>query len=102
MPTATGLDEETVGTLVRQLQPELMYCYTQFGLRVHPNLSGSLIARLVLSADGTVEHTAFARRAWSGTGGDEVEACARSHILAWHFPPAAAGSVHDITLNFSR
>jgi hypothetical protein len=97
-----GVDEVTVGNLVRQWQPELMYCYTEYGLRTHPTLSGSMIVRVVLLPNGSVEHTAFARRVWSGEGGEDVEACIRLRIAEWHFPPAAAGSAHDITLNFSR
>ncbi len=101
-PPSVGLDDETVGNLVRQWQPELIYCYTEFGLRQHPTLTGHLVVRIALSPDGSVGHSVIVRREWSGDGAAGAEACIQSRAAAWRFPPAAAGSVHEFALVFSH
>jgi outer membrane biosynthesis protein TonB len=79
-----------------------MYCFTEFGLRDHPDLSGTVVVRVNLAPDGRVRRVAVARHTWTGTGATTVEACIRSRVATWYFPPAAAGSVHDFTLDFAR
>jgi hypothetical protein len=96
----SGVDDETVQNLVKQWRPELMYCYTQFGLREHPALVGEVIVRAALSPNGAVGHSLIESHTWNGAGGTDVEGCIRTRVAAWHFPPAATGSVHEFTLEF--
>jgi hypothetical protein len=100
-PAAVGVNDPTVRNLVHLWQPELMYCYTQFGVREHPTLSGGLVVRIALSPNGGVGHTVISGRTWNGGSGTEVEACIRSRIASWRFPPAAAGSMHEFPLDFA-
>jgi len=98
----TGVDDVTVRNLVHQWQPELEYCYTEYGLRSHPELVGAVVVRVTLIPDGSVSHAAVARHSWSGGGATDVENCIRARVSAWHFPPASTSSVHEIPLNFGR
>jgi hypothetical protein len=96
-----GVDDATVQNLVGQWRPDLMYCYTQYGLREHTSLTGALVVRLALSPNGSVGHSVIGSRKWSGEGGSDVETCIRSRIAGWHFPPAGAGSIHSFNLQFA-
>lgn len=98
---AHGVDDATVQNLVGQWRPDLMYCYTQYGLREHTALTGALVVRLALSPSGNVGHSVIGSRRWSGDGGPDVESCIRSRIAAWRFPPARAGSIHTFSLEFA-
>jgi hypothetical protein len=98
---SNGVDDATVQNLVGQWRPELMYCYTQFGLREHASLAGALVVRVALSPSGSVGHSVIGSRNWNGDGGAEVESCIRSRVGSWHFPPANAGSIHAFTLDFA-
>jgi hypothetical protein len=100
-PAAAGVSDATVNNLVRQWQPELMYCYTEFGVRTHPDLIGPVAVRVVLSADGAVGHAAIEHHIWSGEGAAAVESCIRSRVAAWRFPPAAVGSAHVFKVEFA-
>jgi hypothetical protein len=97
-----GVDDATVANLVRQWRPDLMYCFTEFGLRDHPELLGTVVVRVNLAPDGRVRRVAITRHSWTGSGATTVEACIRSRVATWYFPPAAVGSVHDFTLDFGR
>ena len=98
---AHGVDDATVQNLVGQWRPDLMYCYTQFGLREHTTLTGALVVRLALSPSGNVGRSVIGSRKWSGEGGPDVESCIRSRIAGWRFPPARAGSIHTFSLEFA-
>jgi hypothetical protein len=102
-PAPAGLDDATVTTLVRQWEPDLTYCYTEFGIQHHPDLTGSLGVRITIASDGTVSAHDIVTRLWSEPSGfAPVESCVAQRIAAWRFPPAAASSVHDFTLNFTQ
>jgi hypothetical protein len=101
-PTPGGVDDVTVRNLVQQWQPELLYCYTEYGLRSHPELSGTAVVRVGLSQDGLVGYVGIVRHSWSGQGSADVENCIRTKVSAWRFPPAAAASAHEFPLSFSR
>jgi hypothetical protein len=100
--TPGGVDDATVRNLVQQWQPELLYCYTEYGLRSHPDLSGTAVVRVGLSQDGLVGYVGIVRHSWSGDGSADVENCIRTKVSAWRFPPAAAASAHEFPLSFSR
>jgi hypothetical protein len=101
-PTPGGVDDVTVRNLVQQWQPELLYCYTEYGLRSHPDLSGTAVVRVGLAQDGTVGYVGIVRHSWSGEGSADVENCIRTKVSAWRFPPAALASAHEFPLSFSR
>jgi hypothetical protein len=101
-PGPAGVDDVTVQNLVHQWQPELLYCYTEYGLRSHPGLTGTATVRVALAQDGSVGYAGIVQHSWSGEGWADVENCIRTKVNAWRFPPAAAASVHEFPLNFSR
>jgi hypothetical protein len=39
-----------------------MYCYTEYGVRSHPDLVGTVVVRMTVSSDGSVGHAAIVRR----------------------------------------
>jgi hypothetical protein len=100
--TPAGVDDATVRNLVKQWQPELLYCYTEYGLRAHPDLSGTAVVRVALAQDGVVGYVGIVRHSWSGEGSADVENCIRTKVATWRFPPAAAASAHEFPLSFSR
>ena len=89
-PEANGVADATVQNLIAQWRPDLMYCYTQYGLREHTALAGNVVVRFALSPNGAVGHSVIDSRSWNGVGGTDVESCIRSRVAAWHFPPASA------------
>jgi len=97
-----GVDDATVQNLVQQWRPELMYCYTQFGLREHAALTGTLMVRVALTPNGAVQQAVIASRQWNGEGGADVETCIQSRVSAWRFPPAAVGSSHEFSIDFGN
>src|SRR5579863_1103569 len=101
-PAPAGVDDVAVQNLVHQWQPELLYCYTEYGLRSHPGLTGTATVRVALAQDGSVGYAGIVQHSWSGEGWADVENCIRTKVNAWRFPPAAASSVHEFPLNFSR
>lgn len=101
-PGPAGVDDVAVQNLVHQWQPELLYCYTEYGLRSHPGLTGTATVRVALAQDGSVGYAGIVQHSWSGDGWADVENCIRSKVNTWRFPPAAAPSVHEFPLNFSR
>ena len=100
-PNAGGVNDVTVQNLVAQWRPDLMYCYTQYGLREHTALAGTVVVRFALSPNGEVGHSVIDSRSWNGAGGTDVETCIRTRVAAWHFPPASAGSMHEFSLEFA-
>lgn len=96
-----GVDDAAVQNLVGQWRPELMYCYTQYGLREHAELAGNVVVRVALSPSGSVGHSVIGSHTWNGDGGGEVESCIRARVAAWHFPPASVGSIHTFSLEFA-
>jgi hypothetical protein len=101
-PGPAGVDDVTVQNLVHQWQPELLYCYTEYGLRSHPGLAGTATVRVALAQDGSVGYAGVVQHAWTGEGWADVENCIRTKVNTWRFPPAAVSSVHEFPLKFSR
>ena len=98
---ATKLAQSTVANLVKQWQSQLDLCYTEYGLKVNPALTGSIAVRLAIRPSGEVGAAKFTRHNWSGSGGTEAESCMRARVTAWLFPPASTPSAHEFTVAFA-
>ncbi|HZS59046.1 MAG TPA: AgmX/PglI C-terminal domain-containing protein [Gemmatimonadaceae bacterium] len=98
---ATKLSATTVANLVKQWQSQLDLCYSEFGLKVNPSLTGSIAVRLAIRPTGDVGAATLVRHKWSGAGGNEAESCMRARVMAWMFPPTSAPSTHDFTVAFA-
>ncbi len=98
---AARLSPSTVANLVKQWQSQLDLCYTEYGLKVNPALTGSIAVRLAIRSSGEVAAATFTRHNWSGAGGTEAESCMRARAMAWMFPPASTPSAHEFTVAFA-
>jgi hypothetical protein len=98
---ATKLAPSTVANLVKQWQSQLDLCYSEFGLKVNPALTGSIAVRLAIRSTGDVGAATFVHHRWSGAGGTEAESCMRARVMAWMFPPASTPSAHEFTVAFA-
>jgi hypothetical protein len=98
---ATKLAQSTVANLIKQWQSQLDLCYTEYGLKVNPALTGSIAVHLAIRASGDVAAAKFTRHNWSGAGGTEAESCMRARVMAWMFPPASMPSAHEFTVAFA-
>ncbi|HZW75252.1 MAG TPA: AgmX/PglI C-terminal domain-containing protein, partial [Caldimonas sp.] len=98
---ATKLAASTVANLVKQWQSQLDLCYTEYGLKLNPALTGAITVRLTIRPSGEVGSATFARHKWSGAGGAEAESCMRGRVMAWMFPPASTPSAHEFTVAFA-
>lgn len=97
------LASSTVGNLVRQWEPQLQMCYTDVGLKTNPALSGSMMVRVAIRSTGDVSAVEVAQHTWSAPAGvPQVEACVRSRVKGWLFPPATVGSTHDFKVIFTH
>jgi hypothetical protein len=98
---ATKLSGSTVANLVKQWESQLDLCYSEYGLKVNPALTGSIAVRLAIRSSGEVAAATFTRHKWSGAGGTEAESCMRARAMAWMFPPASIPSAHEFTVAFA-
>jgi hypothetical protein len=97
------LESSTVGNLVRQWEPQLQMCYTDYGLKANPALSGSMVVRVAILNSGDVSTVEIPQHSWSATAGSAaVEACVRGRVKGWAFPPAASASTHDFKVLFTQ
>lgn len=97
-----GRDVGELGVFVRSREPQLRFCYTEFGLKANPNLRGSVTVNIVVSGSGAVSGANVAGRTWSGAGASEAESCIRQKIRSWRFPGTASGEgTYAFKFNFS-
>jgi hypothetical protein len=106
-PTApTGTDrvsESVIGNLVRQWEPQLQLCYTDYGIRANHDLAGTVTVHIAITGTGEVGAVDIPQHHWSSQAGvAPVESCIRSRVKTWLFPPASLGSTHDFRLIFTQ
>jgi hypothetical protein len=98
-----GRDVSELGTFVRSRESQLRFCYVEQGLKVNPNLAGTVNVAITLTGTGNVTGVAINNRTWSGPGSSEAEACIRSKIRSWKFPSSAAGAgTYSFPFNFTK
>lgn len=98
-----GRNVSDLGNYVRGRQSQLQFCYEEHGLKVNPNLAGTVTVAVTLTGAGNVTGVEIARRTWSGAGAAESEACIRQRILGWRFPPSdQGGGTYSFSFVFSK
>ncbi len=98
-----GRDVGELGTAVREREPQLRYCYVEYGLKVDPGLAGSVTLALTLSESGGVTSAAVTRKTWSGQGAAPTESCVLEKVRAWRFPASPSGAgTYEFSFNFTR
>jgi hypothetical protein len=97
---AAGTDrvaESTIGNLVRQWEPQLQLCYTDYGLRVNHDLAGTVTVHVAIRSTGEVAAVEVPQHHWSSpVGVPAVESCIRTRVKTW------LGGTHDFRLIFTQ
>jgi len=104
-PSVRGVqrDVSELGTFVRGRESQLRFCYNEYGLKVNPDLAGSVTAAVTLAPAGNVTGVNVTNRTWSGTGASDTERCILDKIRAWRFPASeAGGGTFSFSFSFTR
>jgi hypothetical protein len=96
-----GRDVNELGNFVRSRESQLRFCYNEYGLKVNPNLAGSINTSITLTESGAATAVDITGRSWGGAGASESESCIRSKIRSWRFPSGTAGT-YGFSFNFTR
>ena len=86
-----GRDVGELGAFVRSRENILRYCYTEQGLKINPNLAGSIRVSITLTGSGSVTGVDAVPGTMSGTGTSEVTNCIEGKIRGWKFPASEQG-----------
>lgn len=99
-----GRDVGALGTAVRQHEPQLRFCYEEYGLKANPQLAGSITLALTMDAMGAITRATISERTWSGAGVTPTESCILDRAQAWRFPDAAgnAAGTYEFSFNFTN
>jgi len=98
-----GRNVAELGSYVRGRQSQLQFCYQEFGLKVNPQLAGTVGVAVVLTGAGKVTGADITRRTWSGPGSAEAERCIRERVMGWSFPPSdQGGGTYSFSFVFSK
>jgi hypothetical protein len=98
-----GRNVSELGNYVRGRQSQLQFCYQEFGLKVNPQLAGTVGVAVTLTGAGKVTGVDITRRTWSGPGSAEAERCIRERVMGWSFPPSdQGGGTYSFSFVFSK
>ncbi len=98
-----GRNVSDLGNYVRSRNSQLQFCYSEYGLKVNPDLAGTVSVAITLTGTGNVTDVDVTRRSWSGPGSSEAESCIRQRIAGWKFPPSdQGGGTYAFSFSFSR
>ncbi len=98
-----GRNVSELGNYVRGHQSQLQFCYQEFGLKVNPQLAGTVGVAVTLTGAGRVTGAEITRRTWSGAGSAEAERCIRERVMGWSFPPSdQGGGTYSFSFVFSK
>ena len=98
-----GRNVADLGNYVRGRQSQLQFCYQEYGLKVNPQLAGTVGVAVTLTGTGKVTGMDITRRSWSGPGAAEAERCIRERVLGWTFPPSdQGGGTYSFSFVFSK
>lgn len=98
-----GRDVGELGAFVRSRENILRYCYTEQGLKVNPNLAGSIKVSITLTGSGSVTGVDAVPGTMSGAGTSEVTSCIEGKIRSWKFPASeAGGGTYSFPFSFTK
>lgn len=96
-------DVNELGAFVRSRESQLRFCYQERGLKVNPNLAGTITVAITLTGSGNVTGVDVTNSTMSGAGASETQSCIRSRIRSWKFPSSSAGGgTYAFPFNFTR
>jgi hypothetical protein len=98
-----GRNVADLGDYVRGRNSQLQFCYSEYGLKVNPQLAGSVAVAVTLTSEGSVTGVDITKRTWSGPGSAEAESCIKQRISGWKFPSSDhGGGTYSFSFSFSR
>jgi hypothetical protein len=98
-----GRNVSDLGVYVRGRNSQLQFCYSEYGLKVNPQLAGSVTVAVTLTSDGAVTGVDITKHTWSGPGAAEAESCIKQRINGWKFPSSEhGGGTYSFSFSFSR
>lgn len=98
-----GRNMAELGSVARSREPQLRFCYTEYGRRVNPRLAGKVAIAVTLAPAGHVTAVRVTSRSWSGRGVDRVEKCICDKIRSWKFPEYEGGEgTYPLTFVFTQ
>jgi hypothetical protein len=98
-----GRDVGALGNAVREHEPQLRFCYQEYGLKANPSLAGSVTLALTIDVAGTITGVTIPQRTWAGSGVSATEGCILDKVRAWRFPSAAGGAgTYEFSFNFTN
>jgi hypothetical protein len=98
-----GRDVGELGAFVRSRENILRYCYTEQGLKVNPNLAGSIRVSITLTGSGSVTGVDAVPGTMSGAGTSEVTSCIEGKIRSWKFPASEqGGGTYSFPFSFTK
>jgi len=105
VPSVSGVQRDVgeLGTFVRSRESQLRFCYNEYGLKVNPDLAGSVTAAVTLTPSGSVAGVNVTNRTLAGAGASDTERCIVDKIRAWRFPSSeAGGGTFSFSFSFTR
>ena len=98
-----GRDVSELGSFVRSRESQLRYCYTEQGLKVNPNLAGTINVAITLTGSGSVTGVDARPGSMGGAGTDQVTSCIEGRIRSWKFPSSeAGGGTYSFPFSFTK
>ena len=98
-----GRNVSDLGDYVRGRNSQLQFCYSEYGLKVNPQLAGSVTVAVTLTSEGAVTGVDITKHTWSGPGSAEAESCIKQRISGWKFPSSEhGGGTYSFSFSFSR
>jgi hypothetical protein len=98
-----GRNVSDLGDYVRGRNSQLQFCYSEYGLKVNPQLAGSVTVAVTLTSEGSVTGVDITKHTWSGPGSAEAESCIKQRISGWKFPSSEhGGGTYSFSFSFSR
>ena len=98
-----GRNVADLGDYVRGRNSQLQFCYSEYGLKVNPQLAGSVAVAVTLTSEGSVTGVDITKHTWSGPGAAEAESCIKQRISGWKFPNSEhGGGTYSFSFSFSR
>jgi hypothetical protein len=98
-----GRNVADLGDYVRGRNSQLQFCYSEYGLKVNPQLAGSVAVAVTLTSEGSVTGVDITKHTWSGPGAAEAESCIKQRISGWKFPSSEhGGGTYSFSFSFSK
>jgi hypothetical protein len=91
-----ALDKSLIDKVIKRNQSKISYCY-QKELQVDPSLSGKIIVKFVIAANGSVSKASIKS---STMGSADVESCITDKFKTFQFPEPKGGGIVIVSYPF--